>query len=103
MFTNLAKVQMTHVPYKGAGPALTDLLGGQVSMMFATAAAASSQVAGVKLRAVGVTSPRGASALKDVVGRVNRGAFVAAAADNTGFASDARIHEQQQAAIQVAP
>jgi tripartite-type tricarboxylate transporter receptor subunit TctC len=66
MFTNLAKVQMTHVPYKGAGPALTDLLGGQVDMMFATAAAASSQVAGGKLRAIGVTSPRRAPALKDV-------------------------------------
>jgi tripartite-type tricarboxylate transporter receptor subunit TctC len=66
MFTNLAKVQMTHIPYKGAGPALTDLLGGQVDMMFATAAAASSQVAGGKLRAIGVTTPRRAPALKDV-------------------------------------
>nr|WP_260304574.1 tripartite tricarboxylate transporter substrate binding protein [Variovorax sp. Sphag1AA] len=66
MFTNLAKVKMTHIPYKGAGPALTDLLGGQVDMMFATAAAASSQVAGGKLRAIGVTTPRRAPALKDV-------------------------------------
>jgi len=66
MFTNLAKVEMTHVPYKGAGPALTDLLGGQVDMMFATAAAASSQVTGGKLRAIGVTSPRRAPTLKDV-------------------------------------
>ncbi|MGJ7505864.1 tripartite tricarboxylate transporter substrate binding protein [Variovorax sp. GT1P44] len=66
MFTNLAKVQMTHIPYKGAGPALTDLLGGQVDMMFATAAAASSQVACGKLRAIGVTTPQRAPALKDV-------------------------------------
>nr|WP_231973661.1 tripartite tricarboxylate transporter substrate binding protein [Variovorax sp. HW608] len=66
MFTNLARVQMTHIPYKGAGPALTDLLGGQVDMMFATAAAASPQVAGGKLRAIGVTTPRRAPALKDV-------------------------------------
>ncbi|MDM0070066.1 tripartite tricarboxylate transporter substrate binding protein [Variovorax sp. J31P207] len=65
-FTNLAKVQMTHIPYKGAGPALTDLLGGQVDMMFATAAAVSSQLAAGKLRAVGVTTPRRAPALKDV-------------------------------------
>jgi tripartite-type tricarboxylate transporter receptor subunit TctC len=65
-FTNLAKVQMTHIPYKGAGPALTDLLGGQVDMMFATAAAVSSQLAGGKLRAIGVTTPRRAPALKDV-------------------------------------
>jgi tripartite-type tricarboxylate transporter receptor subunit TctC len=66
MFTNLAKVQMTHVPYKGAGPALTDLLGGQVDMMFATAAAASSQVVAGKLHAIGVTTPGRAPALKEV-------------------------------------
>jgi tripartite-type tricarboxylate transporter receptor subunit TctC len=67
MFTNLAKVKMTHVPYKGAGPAMTDLLGGQVDMMFATAAAASPQVASGKLRALGVTTPqRAAAALKNV-------------------------------------
>ena len=39
MFTNLAKVDITHVPYKGAGPAITDVLGGQVDMIFGTAAA----------------------------------------------------------------
>ncbi|AEG92496.1 tripartite tricarboxylate transporter substrate binding protein [Ramlibacter tataouinensis] len=66
MFTNLAKVQMTHVPYRGAGPALTDLLGGQVDMMFATAAAASPQLANGKLRALAVTTPQRAAALKDV-------------------------------------
>ena len=66
MFTNLAKVQMTHVPYRGAGPAMTDLLGGQVDMMFATAAAASSHIAGGKLRALGVTTPQRSPAIKNV-------------------------------------
>ena len=66
MFTNLAKVQMTHVPYRGAGPAMTDLLGGQVDMMFATAAAASPHIAGGKLRALGVTTPQRAPAMKNV-------------------------------------
>ncbi|MBC5782317.1 tripartite tricarboxylate transporter substrate binding protein [Ramlibacter sp. USB13] len=66
MFTNLAKVQMTHVPYRGAGPAMTDLLGGQVDVMFATASAASPHIAGGKLRALGVTTPERAAALKDV-------------------------------------
>ena len=66
MFTNLAKVQMSHIPYRGAGPALTDLLGGQVDMMFATAAAASPQIAGGRLRAIGVTSPQRAPTLKNV-------------------------------------
>ncbi|MFI4927672.1 MAG: tripartite tricarboxylate transporter substrate binding protein [Burkholderiales bacterium] len=66
MFTNLAKVQMTHVPYRGAGPAMTDLLGGQVDMMFATAAAASPHIAGGKLRALGVTTPQRTPAIKNV-------------------------------------
>src|SRR4051794_18892627 len=66
MFTNLAKVEMTHVPYRGAGPAMTDLLGGQVDMMFATAAAASPHIAGGKLRALAVTSAQRAPALKNV-------------------------------------
>jgi tripartite-type tricarboxylate transporter receptor subunit TctC len=66
MFTNLAKVQMTHVPYRGAGPAMTDLLGGQVDMMFATAAAASPHIAGGKLRALGVTTPQRAPVMKNV-------------------------------------
>ena len=66
MFDNLAKVNMTHVPYKGAGPAMTDLLGGQVQMMFATAAAASPQVASGKLRAIAVTTPARSPAMKDV-------------------------------------
>ena len=66
MFTNLAKVEMTHVPYRGAGPAITDLLGGQIDMMFATAAAASSQLAGGKLRALAVTTPQRSAAQKNV-------------------------------------
>ena len=66
MFTNLGKVQMTHVPYRGAGPAMTDLLGGQVDMMFATAAAASPHIAAGKLRALGVTTPQRAPAMKNV-------------------------------------
>ncbi|HEY4066813.1 MAG TPA: tripartite tricarboxylate transporter substrate binding protein [Burkholderiaceae bacterium] len=66
MFTNLAKVHMTHVPYRGAGPALTDLLGGQVTMMFATAAAATPLVASGKLRAIGVTSVGRSAGFKNV-------------------------------------
>ena len=66
MFANLAKVQVTHVPYKGAGPALTDLLGGQVDMMFATAAAATPQVEGGKMRALGVTTPQRSPSMKAV-------------------------------------
>ncbi len=66
MFSNLAKVKMTHVPYRGAGPAMTDLLGGQVDVMFATAAAAAPQIAGGKMRALGVTTPQRSPAMKDL-------------------------------------
>ena len=66
MFANLAKVEMIHVPYRGAGPALTDLLGGQVDMVFGTAAAVSSMVDAGKLRALAVTSPQPSAAFKGV-------------------------------------
>jgi tripartite-type tricarboxylate transporter receptor subunit TctC len=57
LFVNLAKVDITHVPYKGASPAITDILGGQVDMLFGTAAAVASHVSSGKLRAIAVTSP----------------------------------------------
>jgi tripartite-type tricarboxylate transporter receptor subunit TctC len=66
MFTNLAKVEMTHVPYRGAGPAITDLLGGQVDMIFGTAAAVSTFVDSGKLRAIAVTTPQPSPAYKGV-------------------------------------
>lgn len=66
MFTNLAKLNMIHVPYRGAGPAITDLLGGQVDMIFGTAAAVSAFVDSGKLRAIGVTSPQASPAFKGI-------------------------------------
>jgi tripartite-type tricarboxylate transporter receptor subunit TctC len=66
MFTNLAKVEMIHVPYRGAGPAITDLLGGQVDMIFGTAAAVSTFVDSGKLRAIGVTTPQASPSYKGV-------------------------------------
>lgn len=58
LFKSLAKIDLNHVPYKGAGPAITDLLGGQVDMMFATASAVGNLLESGKLRAVGVTTAR---------------------------------------------
>ena len=66
MFKNLAKVDITHVPYRGAGPAMTDLLGGQVDLFFGTAAAVSVFVDSGKLRALGVTTPKPSPAIKGV-------------------------------------
>jgi tripartite-type tricarboxylate transporter receptor subunit TctC len=54
-FTYLAKVDILHVPYKGGGPALTDLLSGQVSMMFGNLAALIPQINSGNLRALAVT------------------------------------------------
>jgi tripartite-type tricarboxylate transporter receptor subunit TctC len=66
MFMNLAKVEMIHVPYRGAGPAITDLLGGQVDMIFGTAAAVSNMVDNGKLRALAVTTTETSAAFKGV-------------------------------------
>jgi tripartite-type tricarboxylate transporter receptor subunit TctC len=66
MFDNLAKVQMKHIPYRGAGPALTDLMGGQVDMIFGTATAVSSGLESGKLRALGVTGAERSAVLKNV-------------------------------------
>ncbi|MBY4895873.1 tripartite tricarboxylate transporter substrate binding protein [Cupriavidus sp. AU9028] len=56
LFKNLAGVDMIHIPYRGAGPALTDLLGGQVDVMFATAASVAPHLEAGRLRAVAVTT-----------------------------------------------
>jgi tripartite-type tricarboxylate transporter receptor subunit TctC len=56
LFEGLAKVQMTAVPYKGAAPAITDLIGGQIDVMFTTVASCASLVESGQLRAIAVTS-----------------------------------------------
>jgi len=53
-----ARIDVVHVPYKGSGPALADLLGGRVSFMFANIPSAMPQVAAGKLRALAVTSAK---------------------------------------------
>ena len=56
LFANMAKVEIRHVAYKGSGPALTDLLGGQTDMIFATSGSVGSFIDSGKLRALAVTS-----------------------------------------------
>jgi len=62
LFKNLAKVDMVHVPYKGSAPALTDLLGGQIDMMFTTVASVTQYIKSNRLRALGVTSAQRSAA-----------------------------------------
>jgi tripartite-type tricarboxylate transporter receptor subunit TctC len=56
LFKHMAKVNLTAVPYKGAAPAITDLLGGQIQVIFTTVASAASLVEAGQLRAIAVTS-----------------------------------------------
>ena len=58
LFQHRAGISMTHVPYKGAGPAVTDLMGGNVDCYFGNSQAVGGLVNGGRLRALAVTSPR---------------------------------------------
>jgi len=62
-FSQAAGIQLTHVPYKGMGPAVTDLLGGQIDMIVASAPSLLSQVNTGKILALGVTSKDRARAM----------------------------------------
>ncbi|MET0907777.1 MAG: tripartite tricarboxylate transporter substrate binding protein [Tardiphaga sp.] len=66
MFKQIAGVEMTHVPYKGAGPALTDLLSGNIQVMFDTLSTALPPVKGGLLRPLGVSSKQRSPDLPDV-------------------------------------
>ncbi len=66
LFASMADVKISHIPYKGTGPAITDLLGGHIAMMFAPIPAAHGNVTTGMLRPLGVTSLKRSSLLPDV-------------------------------------
>jgi tripartite-type tricarboxylate transporter receptor subunit TctC len=66
LFKSMAGVDLVHVPYKGSAPALTDLMGGAVTMMFDTIPSALAHVKNGKLRALGVTGAKRSPLLPDV-------------------------------------
>jgi tripartite-type tricarboxylate transporter receptor subunit TctC len=66
LFNSMAGVKLVHVPYKGAAPALADLLGGQVQLMFSTMPPALPHVKDGKLRALAVTSRKRSRATPDL-------------------------------------
>ncbi len=66
LFKSIAKVDVVHVPFKGGGPALTDVMGGHVDAMFATLPSAAEHIRSGRLRALAVTGARRSRTLPDV-------------------------------------
>ncbi len=66
LFKQMARLQMIHVPYKGEGPALVDLLGGQIQLMFPGAGTVLPHIKSGKLRGLAVTSEQRSPAMPDL-------------------------------------
>lgn len=66
LLNSMAKIKLEHVPYKGTGPALTDLLGGRVHVMFNSTVSVMPQVRAGKVRALAMTAARRSPALPDL-------------------------------------
>jgi tripartite-type tricarboxylate transporter receptor subunit TctC len=66
LLNGAANIQMTHVPYKGAGPALIDLAAGQIDVMVSNYSTLISQMKSGKVRAIAVTSPKPSPAFPDL-------------------------------------
>lgn len=74
MFKQMLGLDITHIPYKGSGPAVSDLMGGQVQMMFDNIPSAISHIRSGKLRALATTGPKRAVALPDLPTMIESGA-----------------------------
>jgi hypothetical protein len=66
LFNIIAKTKLSHVPYKGSAPALTDVLGGHIALMFPSTVIATPHVKSGRLRALGFTGPTRSKVLPDV-------------------------------------
>ncbi len=67
LFKSMAGINLTHVPYKGTGPMITELLGGQVPVMFASTASVRPLVLSGKMRALGISTIKRSPAMPEVV------------------------------------
>jgi tripartite-type tricarboxylate transporter receptor subunit TctC len=66
MFNNATGLKMTHVPYKGSAPLMTDLIGGQIPLSFDTVVAAAPQLKTGKIKVLAVTTAKRSALLPDV-------------------------------------
>ena len=66
LLKSMARIDIVHVPYKGGGPALTDVMGGQVELTFVGAPASMPHIQSGRLKVLAVTTPKRAAALPDV-------------------------------------
>ncbi len=66
LFNNLAGTKITHVPYKGAGPALTDLIGGQIDVMFDGMGSSAAHIKGGRIKAIAVASEKRAPGFPNI-------------------------------------
>lgn len=73
LFKSLTKVNVVHVPYKGSGPALTDVIAGQVQFMFSNLTAALPHIKSGRLRALAVTGPRRTPTAPDIPTMIESG------------------------------
>lgn len=73
MFRTMLNLDIAHIPYKGSAPAVTDLIGGQVQMMFDNIPSAITHIRSGKLRALATTGPKRASSLPDLPTMIEAG------------------------------
>ncbi|RYG09537.1 MAG: tripartite tricarboxylate transporter substrate binding protein [Burkholderiales bacterium] len=106
LFKSMSGTPMKHIPYKGAGPAITDLIGGQVDVLFDNMPSIIGHIKGGTVRALGVTSAERSPALPDVptVGETVPGYeasawFGAGAPKGTPPAAIARLNREINAAL----
>jgi tripartite-type tricarboxylate transporter receptor subunit TctC len=106
LFKFMSSVDMKHVPYRGAGPATTDLIGGQVDVLFDNMPSIISHIRAGTVRALGVTSAQRSPALPDVPtvaetvpGYEASAWFGAAAPKGTPAAAIARLNQEINAAL----
>ena len=66
LFKRMAGIEMTHVPYKGIPPAITDVVGGRVTMLFTTTISAAPHTKGGKVKALAITAGKRLDTMPDV-------------------------------------